>query len=66
MLRLAPVNRIIIIATMKLILITVAHLVITAVLGAGIYMLMQGKPGLLIGGTAVYAIVFAKTGCASH
>ena len=51
---------------MKLILVTVAHLVIAGVLGAGILMLMQGKPGLLIGGAAVYVIVFAKTGCASH
>lgn len=51
---------------MKLILAVVAHLVIAAVFGFGIQLLMQGKPGLLIGGTAVYAIIFAKAGCASH
>ena len=51
---LAPADRIGIIARMKLILVTVAHLVIVGVLGAGILMLMQGKPGLLIGGAAVW------------
>jgi hypothetical protein len=51
---------------MKLILVTVAHLVIAGVLGAGILMLMQGKPGLLIGGVALYAIVFAKACISAH
>ncbi len=51
---------------MKLLLVTLAHVVIAGVLGAGILMLMQGKPGLLIAGLAVYTLVFAKTGCASH
>ena len=65
-LRLAPARRIIIIARMKLILVTVAHIVIVGVLGAGILMLMQGKPALLIGGVAVYSIVFAKACISSH
>jgi len=51
---------------MKLLLVTLAHVVIIGVLGAAILMLMQGKPALLIGGLAVYTLVFAKTGCASH
>ena len=55
-----------IITHMKLILAVVAHLAIAAVFGFGIQMLMQGKPGLLIGGTVVYVIIFAKAGCASH
>jgi hypothetical protein len=51
---------------MKLILVTVAHLAIVGVLGAGILMLMQGKPGLLIGGVALYSIVFAKACISAH
>ena len=51
---------------MKLLFVTLAHFVIIGVLGAGIIMLMQGKPGLLIGGVVVYALAFAKEGCASH
>lgn len=51
---------------MKLILVTFAHLVIVGVLGTGILMLMQGKPGLLIGGVALYAIVFAKACISAH
>jgi hypothetical protein len=51
---------------MKLILVTLAHLVIAGVFGAGILMLMQGKPGLLIGGVAVYTIVFAKACISAH
>lgn len=66
MLRLAPTNRITIITRMKLILVTAAHFVIAGVLGAGILMLMQGKPALLIGGIAVYSIVFAKACISSH
>ncbi len=65
-LRLAPIERITIIPRMKLILVTVAHLAIIGVLGAGILMLMQGKPGLLIGGVALYAIVFAKACISAH
>lgn len=51
---------------MKLILVALAHLVIAGVFGAGILMLMQGKPALLIGGIAVYTIVFSKACLASH
>jgi hypothetical protein len=65
-LRLAPAAQIIIIYGMKLILVTAAHFLIAGVLGAGILMLMQGKPGLLIGGVAVYTIVFAKSCISAH
>ncbi len=64
--RLAPAHQIIIIHHMKLILVTFAHLVIVGVIGAGILMLMQGKPALLIGGVAVYSIAFAKACISAH
>lgn len=51
---------------MKLLLVTVAHLVIVGALGAGIYMLMHGKPGLLVAGVAVYSLVFSKMCLSSH
>ncbi len=51
---------------MKLFLVTAAHLVIVGVIGAGILMLMQGKPALLIGGVVVYSIAFAKACISAH
>jgi hypothetical protein len=51
---------------MKLILVTLAHLVIAGVIGAGILMLMQGKPALLVGGVALYSVVFAKACISAH
>jgi hypothetical protein len=63
---LAYSNRIIIISRMKFLLITAAHFVIVGVLGAGIYMLMHGKPGLLIAGVAIYSLVFSKMCLSSH
>jgi hypothetical protein len=51
---------------MKLLWATLLHLVVAGVLGAGILLLMQGKPALLIGGTVVYFALLGKVGCASH
>lgn len=51
---------------MKLLWVTLAHILIVAVLGGGILLLMAGKPALLLGGLVVYALAFAKAGCASH
>jgi hypothetical protein len=51
---------------MKLLWATLLHLVVVGVLGAGILLLMQGKPALLIGGTVVYFALLGKVGCASH
>jgi hypothetical protein len=51
---------------MKLLWATLLHLVVAGVLGAGILLLMQGKPALLIGGTVVYIALLGKVGCASH
>jgi len=51
---------------MKLLLASLVHLLIAAGVGGGIYLLAHGKPGLLIGSVAVYALVFGKVGCAAH
>ena len=51
---------------MKLLWATLVHLLIIAALCGGIYMLMHGKPALLLGSIAVYELVFAKVGCASQ
>jgi hypothetical protein len=51
---------------MKLLWATLLHLAVAVVLGAGILLLMQGKPALLIGSTVVYFVLLAKVGCASH
>jgi hypothetical protein len=51
---------------MKLLWVTLAHILIIALLGGGILMLMAGKPALLLGGIVVYTLAFAKAGCASH
>jgi len=42
------------------------YLLFAAIIGCGVVMMMHGKPGLLIGGVAVYTLLFAKIGCASH
>lgn len=51
---------------MKLLWVTLVHCLLVAVLGGGIVLLMAGKPALLLAGLVVYALVFAKVGCASH
>jgi uncharacterized membrane protein YoaK (UPF0700 family) len=53
-------------ARMKLLWATVLHLVVVGVIGAGILLLMQGKPALLVVSTLVYFALLGKVGCASH
>jgi len=51
---------------MKLLSVVGIHLLITVILGVGIVMMVHGKPALLIAGGLVYALLFAKVGCASN
>ena len=51
---------------MKFWLSIVVYLLMSAVLGAGILLLMAGKPWLLIAAMVLYVIAFAKIGCMSH
>ena len=44
----------------------VVYLLISAILCAGIYQMMMGKPWLLIGSLIVYVLAFAKIGCMTH
>lgn len=64
--RLAFVSQITKLPRMKLIWATLIHTLIFVVIGGGILLLVAGKPALLIGGILVYALVFAKVGCAAH
>jgi len=48
---------------MKLLLVIVAYLAISLLLGWGILLAVKGNPWLLIIGTLAYAISFAKIGC---
>ena len=54
------------IAAMKFALAILVYLVIAAVLGAGILMLVAGKPWLLIIGAVGFIVAFGKLGCKSH
>ena len=63
---LALKNRIARLHGMKLLWVTLVHCLLVAVLGGGIVLLMAGKPALLLGGLALYALLFAKVGCASE
>jgi len=51
---------------MKLFLASMVYLAMAAFFCWGILMMMQGKPALLIGVSAVFTVLFAKIGCASH
>ncbi|HMP81349.1 MAG TPA: hypothetical protein PKA41_01430 [Verrucomicrobiota bacterium] len=51
---------------MKFYFAILAYVIVSAVLGAGLLMLMAGKPWLLVAGCLVYLIAFARFGCASH
>jgi hypothetical protein len=53
-------------ACMKLLLSSVVYLVLAALFCWGIILMMAGKPGLLLGLTAVYVVLFAKIGCMTH
>ncbi len=48
---------------MKFLLIIVVYLAISFVLGWGILLAVKGNPWLLIIGTLLYLISFAKMGC---
>ncbi len=51
---------------MKFCLAVLVYLLIAVVLGAGILLLIAGKPWLLIASMLAYIIAFAKIGCLSH
>lgn len=51
---------------MKFALAILVYLLMAALLGAGILMLVSGKPLLLIIVLVVYVLAFAKLGCLSH
>jgi len=51
---------------MKLLSAVLVYLVFAALLGTGVVLLMSGKPALLIGSGLVFALMFARYGCASH
>ena len=51
---------------MKLTLAMLAYFLIALVLGAGILLLVAGKPWLLIIGFLAFVVAFGKHGCTSH
>lgn len=51
---------------MKLLLASLAYLLIAAVLSWGILLALAGKPWLLIAGVVAYLLALGKIGCASH
>jgi len=51
---------------MKLALAILAYFLIALVLGAGILLLVAGKPWLLIIGFLAFVVAFGKYGCTSH
>ena len=53
-------------ADMKLLLATMVYLLMAAFFCWGILLMMHGKPALLIGVSAVFVVLFAKIGRASH
>ncbi|HVU09549.1 MAG TPA: hypothetical protein VHG89_13530 [Verrucomicrobiae bacterium] len=53
-------------AAMKFYLAILTYLLIGLILGAGILLLVAGKPWLLIIGLIAYIVTFAQTGCKTH
>jgi hypothetical protein len=51
---------------MKFALAILVYLVIAFVLGAGILMLIAGKPWLLIIGAVAFIVAFGRLGCMPH
>lgn len=51
---------------MKFVSASFIHLGFAAATILGIILFASGKPALLIGCAAVYAVVLAKVGCAAH
>ncbi|GEM_PF-2066171 len=64
--RLALGARIVNMTVMKLTAAFVVHLALITAFIWGILLLGQGKPALLLGAIAVYAVLFGKIGCAAH
>jgi hypothetical protein len=51
---------------MKFALAILAFLLMAGILGAGILLLLAGKPLLLVIGVVGFVVAFAKYGCLSH
>lgn len=51
---------------MKLALAVLVYLIMAAILGAGILLLVAGKPWLLIVALIAFVVAFGKIGCISH
>jgi hypothetical protein len=51
---------------MKLALAIFTYLLMAAILGAGILLLVAGKPWLLIIGGIAFVVAFGKLGCMTH
>jgi hypothetical protein len=51
---------------MKFVLAILVYLIMAVILGAGILLVMHGKPWLLIIGAIVFIVAFGKLGCKSH
>ena len=51
---------------MKLALAIAVYLMIALILGAGILLLLAGKPWLLIVGAVAFVVAVGKIGCKSH
>jgi hypothetical protein len=53
-------------SAMNLAMAVLAYFLIALVLGAGILLLVAGKPWLLVIGLLAFVVAFSKYGCASH
>jgi hypothetical protein len=51
---------------MKLALALLAYFLVALILGAGILLLVAGKPWLFIIGFLAFVVAFGKYGCTSH
>ena len=51
---------------MKLALAVLVYLIMAAILGAGILLMVAGKPWLLIVALIAFVVAFGKFGCISH
>jgi hypothetical protein len=48
---------------MKLVLAVLVYLVIASILGAGILLVMAGKPWFLVAGAVGFVVAFGRIGC---
>ena len=53
-------------AAMKFALAILVYLIMALILGAGIFLLVAGKPWLLIIGGIAFVVAFGKLGCMTH